>query len=336
MAWLDFLQGRPLPALHSGCVVRIDSTGKNWAVEKALLERGGRIMGDAAIEVMDVEDPGRILSSVQYHRGLCDALQEVEHHFQNARWMQHPADIVEMCDKEVCHARLQAAGVRVPPSLGVVSGFDDLMARMDLAGRNRVFVKLCHGSSASGSVALERSGSRIQAFSTAKRSESPQGTVLHNWRSVSRYEELRDIRKLVDAVCRHRAHVELWLPKAGWHGRRFDVRIVVIGGKSRHVVARLAEGPFTNLQTGAVRAPADELLAHLGKARFAELCSEAERAMCCYPRSLYGGVDVMIDAQRGLPHVLEVNAFGDLLPGVHFKGLDTYTWEIDQVSSTGT
>jgi hypothetical protein len=339
LAWLDFLNGHPLPQPQHDLIVRIDSPGKNWPVEKALLSLGASHVRPDWLESIteDLEDdPGRIMASYQHHQGLCHALDQVIHHYQNVRWMQHPEDIKMMNDKAACHARLQAAGVRVPRSLGVAHNFDDLIARMDAARKNRVFLKLCHGSSASGTVALERSAGRMQAFSTAKMSDGgPSGTILHNWRAITRYDDLRDIRRLVDAVCRHRAHSEAWLPKAGWQGRRFDVRVVVIGGKARHVVARLSDGPFTNLQFGARRATAEELQAHLGDHSFAAMCAEAERAMACFPHSLYGGVDVLIDAHKQLAHVLEVNAFGDLLPNVRHQGRDTYDWEVSHVSTTG-
>lgn len=339
MSWLDFLGGKPLPELSGETIVRIDSPGKNWPVEKALLARGAPHVRQDWLETVsgDLEDdPGRIFASHQHHQGLCQALWQVRRHFQNVRWMQHPEDIMVMNDKAACQERLRDAGVCVPRTLGVPADFEDLMTRMDSARMNRVFLKLCHGSSASGTVALERSTGRMQAFSTARMSDGgPGGTILRNWREIIRYDDTRDIRRLVDAVCRHRALAEQWVPKAGWRGRRYDVRVVVIGGKARHIVTRLADGPFTNLQFGARRASAEDLRAHLGPQVFDALCGQAERALACFPRSLYGGVDVCVDARKRRPHVLEVNAFGDLLPGVRCEGRDAYAWEVDHVSATG-
>lgn len=339
LAWLDFLSGSNLPAVRDGDLIRIDSPGKNWLVEKALLARGAPLMVNDGYELLDgdlQDDPGRIFATRQHYLGFSDALNAIQRHFHDARWMQHPEDIMTMCDKFVCQAKLSAGGVRTPLLLGVVKGYDDLMGRMDAARVNRVFLKLCHGSSASGIVALERAAGRMQAFSTTKmRDNGSGGTLLYNWRAISRYDSLREICRLVDAVCAHHAMAEQWVPKAGWQGRRFDVRVVVIAGRATHVVARLAEGPFTNLQFGALRASARELHEHLGQSRYDALCGQAEHAMSCFPRSLYGGVDILLDTRQGLPHVLEVNAFGDLLPGVRFEGRDTYAWELDHVSTTG-
>lgn len=350
LAWLDYLKGNALPDPMEGMIVRLDSPGRNWLVEKALLARGAEAAHQghhAELSLHEVEalenDPGLVLASRQHYLGFRACLEDVSRHFQNAgvQWMQHPLDIALMCDKAACHDSLAKAGVRLPHALGIVANFDDLMSRMDSAGRNRVFLKLCHGSSASGTVALERQAGRMQAFSTAKMREARGAVSLCNWREITRYGDLREIRRLVDAVCLHRAHAEVWLPKAGWQGRRYDVRVVVIGGRARHVVARLAEGPFTNLQFGARRASADELRTHIGRDAFDAMCAEAERAMTCFPRSLYGGVDVLLDARHHKPHILEVNAFGDLLPGVRHEGRDTYDWEVglavakSQVSTKG-
>lgn len=343
MSWADFLQGGPLPSATAQTIVRIESPGKNWEVEKALLKRGAEHMTAGGLDHLSWEeacaledDPGRVNASRQHHLGFQDCLDEVQRHFQDssARWMQHPEDIAVMCDKHACHARLAEARVEVPSALGIIAGFDDLMARMDATGTNRVFVKLCHGSSASGTVALERAGGgRMQAFSTARMVERSDRVVLYNWRKVERHTAITEIRRLVDAVCQHRAHAEAWLPKVGWQGRRFDVRIVVVAGRARQVVARLAEGPFTNLQFGARRASAEDLRAHLGQESFTRMCEEAERAMACFPRSLYGGVDMLLHARTHRPHVLEVNAFGDLLPGVLHERRTTYDWEIDAMAA---
>ena len=43
---------------------------------------------------------------------------------------------------------------------------------------------------------------------------------------------------------------------------------------------------------------------------------------------LYAGVDVCVTRRKRVPYVLEVNAFGDLLPRVLVDGRDTYTAEI--------
>jgi hypothetical protein len=52
----------------------------------------------------------------------------------------------------------------------------------------------------------------------------------------------------------------------------------------------------------------------------------------CFPGSLHGGVDLLISSDFRRHAVLEVNAFGDLLPGVTCDGVDTYAAEIAAVT----
>jgi glutathione synthase/RimK-type ligase-like ATP-grasp enzyme len=122
--------------------------------------------------------------------------------------------------------------------------------------------------------------------------------------------------------------VEEWIPKASLQNQTFDVRIVVIGGKARHVVPRLSEGPITNLHLGNRRGDADQLIRLLGEEKYDQLLDTAERAVNSLPGTLYAGVDLLIPTGLGEPRVLELNAFGDLLPNLYHQGEDTYTAEL--------
>jgi hypothetical protein len=48
----------------------------------------------------------------------------------------------------------------------------------------------------------------------------------------------------------------------------------------------------------------------------------------CFPNSLYAGIDLLIEASFRSHAIAEVNAFGDLLPGIMHEGHDTYGAEI--------
>jgi hypothetical protein len=54
--------------------------------------------------------------------------------------------------------------------------------------------------------------------------------------------------------------------------------------------------------------------------------------MTCFPGSLHGGVDLAVTSEFRRHVVLEVNAFGDLLPGVLHGGRDTYAAQIAAVT----
>ena len=342
LPWADVLRDpdRALATLEEAATIRIDSPGKNWEVEKALLQWGAeqadeldplaqrwRRLSKAQCASL-TDDPGRIQPSRQWWLGFRAALRAIHRAPASARWMQSPAAIVEMFDKAACSLKLQSAHCPVPKCLGVPSGFDELISLMDAVGISRVFLKLCHGSSASGALALEKSRDRIQGFSTSKMVDQSDGLELYNQRQVQRYESLSDLRRLVNRLCQERALVEAWIPKAGWDNLRFDVRVLVIHGKARHTVARLSNSPFTNLQLGGQRRSAKELCHHVGNATYHLLLQTAEQAAARFPEAHYSGVDVTLESGRRRAYVLEVNAFGDLLPGLLEDGRDTYSWEI--------
>jgi glutathione synthase/RimK-type ligase-like ATP-grasp enzyme len=351
-SWAEVLETGDCEVKDRNAWFRIDSPGRDWEVERALLKRGALLAADERYASAPeervatwVEDPGRIWPSRQHFLGFRDALSTLRASLdeKEVKWMQDPQEISIMCDKHAARERMAAAGVRIPHGLGLIDGFDHLVSLMEETRLNRVFLKLCHGSSASGAVAIALGSGRIRAYSTSTMERSAEGdTFLRNSRSPIEWNGLSEIRRLVDAVCRHRAIGEAWVPKAGWEDRRFDVRIVVIGGRARQVVARLSKTPFTNLQLGATRRSAEELRERIGFQAFVSMCEEAERAMTCFPGSLHGGVDLVLSTGNQGPRVIEVNAFGDLLPSVRHEGLETYGWELKviaerdaQVSATG-
>ena len=54
-----------------------------------------------------------------------------------------------------------------------------------------------------------------------------------------------------------------------------------------------------------------------------------EATAALFPRSLYCGIDLLVSPDFCDHAVLEVNAFGDLLPGITWNGLDSYTCELE-------
>jgi hypothetical protein len=112
----------------------------------------------------------------------------------------------------------------------------------------------------------------------------------------------------------------------------FDLRVVVIGGRAAHVVVRTSRSPMTNLHLLNRRGDIDRVARFVGDELMSEALRQCERAIAeCFPRSLHGGVDLLIRSDRRACAVLEVNAFGDLLPGVEWNGMDTYEAEIDHI-----
>jgi glutathione synthase/RimK-type ligase-like ATP-grasp enzyme len=258
-----------------------------------------------------------------------------------------PDEIAVMFDKRRTHARLAQAGVPVPQALvqaeSGVSGWEQLRELLMAQGLPRVFVKPAHGSSGSGVVALELGqGGRALATTSAEVVRDTHGAVrLHNSLRVHRYRTESELRALFDALAAEPLHVERWLPKASQHGRAADLRVVVTAGRATPVVVRTSSHPMTNLHLGGSRGDLTLLRETVGT-RWRSLLETAERAAACFPGSCSVGVDVLpAIGWRGF-RVGEVNAFGDLLPGLTglpgsgAEGLDTYTTFVAATSGTTT
>jgi glutathione synthase/RimK-type ligase-like ATP-grasp enzyme len=315
ISWARLLDGtvsRPPAGL-----LRIDSPGGDQDTD-TLLRGPGK--------------PARVGGGARWYAAFTSALDRFRAAtIPGTTWLNDPADIAVMFDKRRCHARLLAAGVPVPAALGPVSDYAALRAAMASAGWSRVFVKPAHGSSGSGVVALAAHGSRVRAVTSAV--PAPDGGYVNSLRAAV-YERESEVSALVDALAPDGLHVERWVPKAGIDGRTFDLRVVVIGGVPTHAVVRTSALPITNLQMGGRRGSLELVREKLGADRWSQALNVCARAAACFPWSLMVGVDLLVEVGLRRFYVGEVNAFGDLLPGLTglaggpAEGLDTYAAQV--------
>nr|WP_245730209.1 STM4014 family protein [Micromonospora pallida] len=133
---------------------------------------------------------------------------------------------------------------------------------------------------------------------------------------------------IVDRLAPDGLHVERWLPKAGLAERVVDLRVVVVAGRPTHAVVRAGRGPITNLHLGNARGDLAALRAAAGPANWAAAMATCARAAACFPDTLHVSVDLMFLVGWERHAVAEVNAFGDLLPGVLADGRDTYATQV--------
>lgn len=326
-----------------GSLVRIDSPGRDFATELALLKAGADeddAEGDYAratrgtLEALEFER-GRIHWPRQWYLGFRRVLRMLEEQLLASRThrpMNDPAEVALMFDKPECQRRLSEHGISVPRSLGTVNSFDELREVMRAQSCARVFVKLAHGSSASGVVAYQTDGWRHRATTTVEVVSRSGRTLLYNSRRVRTLTDAREIALLLDELCRHRVHVERWFPKAGVEGRIFDLRVLVVKGRAGHTVVRLSRHTLTNLHLLNERGSVETVASKMGEAAWADALRTCQQALkFALPRSLYAGVDLAVAPDFRGHAVLEVNAFGDLLPGVLDGGLDTYAAELSAV-----
>lgn len=321
VSYLDLLHGRTALGEHvrPGTWVRFDSPGEDLDTERALIARGGGQAGDLAA--------GELAPLRAWYAGFRETLLDLDAQLAGCAphvRMQRTDHLLTMFDKAATHARLEAAGVPVPPALPGSGSAEEVLEQARARGWSRVFVKLAYGSSGSGAVALHWQGERVAALSTVRM----EGGRLYNSRTLRRYGTWPEVRALLDALAPHRLHVERWLPKATFAGHTTDLRVVVIGGTARHALVRLARGPITNLHLGNRRGDLGAYVAALGPARWAQVRRTAEAALAAFPGALYAGVDLLLTPGFRREAVLEVNAFGDYHRGVLSGGLDTYQAEL--------
>ncbi|MFF8914290.1 STM4014 family protein [Streptomyces sp. NPDC015032] len=326
--WLDVLRGEAV--FRPGETVRMDSPGEDAEVERLL-----RAVGD----------PTRVEGTALWYARFTEAVRAVAQAAAaaGAVLLDDPGDVAVLFDKRLCHAVLDSAGVRVPPSptsgaaAPVVRDWADVRERMTAHRMPRAFVKLAHGSSASGVLAVETAGpGRVRATTSVERDAAGR---LHNSLRVRRCTTEREVAAIVDALAPDGLHIERWLPKATQHGRAADLRVVVVAGRATHAVVRTSHSPMTNLHLGGARGELDGVRAAVEAAggSWAEALALCERAAACFPDTLCVGVDLLPATGWRRFAVGEVNAFGDLLPrltglaGSGAEGQDTYAAQVAAV-----
>jgi glutathione synthase/RimK-type ligase-like ATP-grasp enzyme len=297
------------PEIPDGALVRIDSPDGDAEVDRLL-------RGDA-----EPAAHGEIRSGEAWYAGFTKALGRL-----GGTLLNDPAELAVLFDKRQCHAVLRNAGVPVPDAAPPLAGYDDLRAEMRAAGWRRVFVKPPHGSSASGVIAFEHAGPRVMATTSVEVADGR----LYNSLTVRRYGDEATVRYIVDRL--GPLHVERWYPKAGLGGRTVDLRVVVIGGEPTHVVVRASRHPMTNLHLGAERGDVAAVRRAAGETEWRAAMDTCARAAAQFPGCLQVGVDLMFAGGWRGHAVAEVNAFGDLLPGlVNEHGRDTYAEQVHRL-----
>ena len=326
--WLELLRspGR-LGELDAGpALVRIDSYGEDFAVERELLARGG------FSEAFTVEERrGEVIAPAQAHRGFQQALAELEAVFsRRSAWqvLNHPCDIDELFDKRRTSRRFHSVGLPVPEYLDdVPASGPALLDACRARGWRQAFVKPAMGSSASGVLLISLGdGERTASIRTSLEWDAPRW---FNNLKLSHYRAPADVWRALDFVLAQGAQVERAIPKARLDGALFDCRVLCIAGAPRFVVVRQNKHPITNLHLGGWRGDLEHLKAELRPGAWAA-AMETCRGVASLYGSLHVGIDLLFEEDLEHHRVIEANAFGDLLPNLTVDGRSVYRWEIDE------
>ncbi len=276
--------------------------------------------------------PGEIVAPRQWFLGYRRLLHAMNAALPDTSWVNHPEDVTKMFDKTETHRELESRGLPVPNAGYGLTTYEEVKTWMLKHQRAQVFVKIRNGSSASGVVALRRaSEGRVVAHSSARMEGK---NTLRNHLRLSRYTREHDVARLINRLgAIGGLHVEEWVPKRGHAGGSCDLRVVVIDNKPGHAVVRVGRGPMSNLHLGNRRGDLDTFKASLRPDTWGRVEQLAGAVMVAFPRTLYAGLDILIEPGRERLKVIEVNAFGDLLPGILSAGLTTYESQVDALLS---
>jgi hypothetical protein len=317
--WRDWLAApdRLTEALQAPCHFKVEPPGDDPQAHLALLHLGCERLGRPPCPA---PERGELAALDAWFTGFEWAMQRLAALLASqpqARVVNAPDEIIAMTDKLHCQHRLREHGVAIASLLGPVQGYDHLVAMLDREDLDRVFVKPRYGSSAAGVVAYRRGGGRQQATTSALLHDD--GRRLFNVKRLRGYQRPDDVRQVIDLVAAQGAYAEAWIPKPRAGAGHFDLRVVTFAARAAHRVARVGRRPMTNLHLDCERAdpawllPAQDLSA---------MEATAEQAACVFARAGIVGFDLVV--HRGAARVLEANAFGDLLPGLLWRGRDTY------------
>jgi glutathione synthase/RimK-type ligase-like ATP-grasp enzyme len=315
--------------------IRIDSPGENLAVEHGLIRLGYE---DAPRDPPQLSNERGEIADLRYwYRGFKRLLMQLKStaalaakQGKQIRFMNQPDDIALMFDKQKSHAHLFRQGLSVIPALPKIASHHMLRQYMLEQRCHRVFVKSRYGSSASGVIAYEihPDGKRQSASTSVELVCRKNRPRLYNSLKPRKYTHPEEINQLMEALFAEDVHIEQWLPKSRTGGLAYDLRVMAIGARAAHSVVRKSKTPMTNLHLGNQRGELHELDWDKPQVERLEKCVSDTAA--AFPDSHYMGIDLLLPRGGKKPRIIEVNAFGDLLPGIQFQGRDSFGLEIDR------
>jgi glutathione synthase/RimK-type ligase-like ATP-grasp enzyme len=320
--WLEVLEGRA--AFEAGEIVRIDSPGEDAEVTRLL--RG-------ETEPVDMY---RVEGTRAWYEGFVAALEKLHAEIQSAGAvaLASAQETAIAFDKTRTNALLAEHGIPVPEAIPGVVDYATLRTALREHDCQEAHVKIRHGSSASGVVAVSLHSEDLWATTSTELHRIPTGYELYNSLKMRHYRHQRELTALFDRLAADGLHVERTVRMMFVSGKHIDLRLVTVGGKVTHAVGRASDRPITNLHLGGQRVPVAQVRDKLGEAAWQRVIDVAERTAACFPDSHCLGIDVLPDQRNDVAYVGEVNAYGDLLPnllglpGTLGEGVDTYTAQL--------
>lgn len=307
--------GNGLRDLVQDCdVVRIESPGADPVAQNCLARLGG---------VPCAAPAESLVRATAAARGLHRMLLAMSDALQGVPQFVPAAALAGTLDKRLCAERLEAAGIPVIPTVEADRSGEGVLAAVTEPGSRGHFLKTRWGSAGMGVVALRSHGGRWAATSAMAAHSESRG----EWVTTKRLRRLTDsvqIGNLVRAICREGAVLQPWQVKASCPLGVYDLRALAFNGCMRHVVGRASRGPITNLHLDNRRIAAADLQRWAGPEAWLRLEALVAQVAQVFPDNGMVACDILVSPEWRQLQVIEVNGWGDLLPGIEDAGEDPY------------
>lgn len=334
--YISLLEGRISlsDVIKPNSLIRIESPGENFEVEKRIIALGENITDPGSVNGVNLEESyGQILYPSLWFTGFRQLMKNLKNEIEQCSkehiWYNHPDDILTMFDKTETKKILNNSGILTTSIHPQISSYEEFREYVEREKLSRLFIKLNGSSSASGVVAYEynRRLSREQAYSTIEIDSSFDRVTFFNSLKIRKYCDSKSIEIILNYLFSQGALIEKWIPKSTFEGMAYDLRILGVDSEPCQKIGRLSRSPMTNLHLGNRRADPSSL--GIREDVWQSINRSVTDVLKLFPRSLYAGLDVIVPKGSKRPVILEVNAFGDLLPNIFFEGNESYGTEID-------
>lgn len=247
-----------------------------------------------------------------YKEKLCRLSQTAQ--VYPLEFLNHPLAIMQLLDKRECKRRLGQAGLAVTETLEAQDPggwtMEQLLAAMRREKVWQVFIKPVSGSGAAGVSAFRwHPAAGRMALYTCALLHPEYGLV--NTKRLRRFSGQEEVLAYLEQILALDCVVERWYAKAEYEGYSYDLRAVVLDGRTEFLLGRLSKGPITNLHLNNHPMAADQL--GIPAAVLEEAALLCQRAAGCFPGLRSVGIDVLLEKGSLRPRVIEMNAQGDLM-----------------------
>jgi hypothetical protein len=238
-----------------------------------------------------------------------------------------PIDEVKRCfDKNACATLLESLDVSITEGVPAPSTHAGCRTLMAQRGWRSSFLKLSCGSSASCLALLRGTPERPVVFTMLKRDNGRWFNSL----TIQRLDNPNVIEEVPRFLFGEGSRLEREHSKAPHDGRYVDLRVLCIAGEPRFFVLRQSTHPITNLHLGGGRGEPASFRPHISEEAWAVMESTC-RTVASAGRSFHLALDVLFEPDLITHRVIELNAFGDLLPNLRVAGESVYEAQLSQI-----